>query len=477
MSGGTLAAVLSENVASASVPSSVLFSTIRAATLFAAGQAGAAGASAVTATALAEGVVRAMLLSKLKVVAGFVLAAGVVASMASLVGIGVLATEPHQPPATTRAAIPDGQPQTATKPIVVPEDGAVTHLAWSADGKVVAAVSVTSEPMELRDQEGKNPETHWFSISKIKLWDARTGKLKQALGAERKTDIHDIAFSPDRKTAAIAVSKWPEKMYSRYVQRAGDPPAPGKSREIRIVDAETWALKRTVTVDNGSLQALVFSPDGKTLAFGGSSVRVVGGAYVKLWDVPNEKLKGGTKFEPPSVLSRGDGGVWQLTFSPDGTVLAAGDARGRLRLFDARTGEVKQVWDPAHSGPVRGVAFCPGERLLVSVGDKAVKLWDVPTRTLWWTPEGNQGVFAALAFSPDGTLMATGGNVKEGDKYRAEVILWETSNWKPKQTLPDQTVFINTLAFSPDGKTLAIGSGRNQTTAKATGEIKLVPVE
>ncbi len=68
MSGGALAAVLSPNVSSASVPASVASSTIKAASLFAVEQATAAGAISLQAVALAEGVIKTMLLTKLKIV-------------------------------------------------------------------------------------------------------------------------------------------------------------------------------------------------------------------------------------------------------------------------------------------------------------------------------------------------------------------------------------------------------------------------
>ena len=68
VSGGALAAVLSQKAASAGVPTSVVSSTIKAASLFAAGQAAATGAISVKVAALTEGVLKTMLLTKLKIV-------------------------------------------------------------------------------------------------------------------------------------------------------------------------------------------------------------------------------------------------------------------------------------------------------------------------------------------------------------------------------------------------------------------------
>jgi RNA polymerase sigma factor (sigma-70 family) len=494
VSGGALAAALAQNVAPAAVPIAVLSSTIEAATLFAAGSAAAAGLISDTAAALTEGVVKTMLLaklkvSKLKVATAVFLAAGLVTSAARLVILPLPAGELPAPETATPATQDEGKPHTAPRPVFVHEDGAVMHLAWSPNSKIVATVGVNNEPIESRYGEGKKPQWALFNVSTIKLWDARTGELKRSLGAERKTTIYDIAFSPDGKTAAAVLNKYP------------DPPRDHGKNEVRIVDAETLAVKRTIEVEGGGIQAIAFSPDGKTLAIGGGSLLAASGSFVKLWDVQNERMKGGTKFEDRRtvmtnsalVADRAGRGVDHLTFSPDGKVLA-GANRSQVLLFDGQTGDLKQALD-AHSRSVRGIAFSPDSRTLVSGSeDKTVKLWDMQTGKLRQTLQGNKGMVAAVAFSPDGQLLATGGTVRkrsehpEDDKSIPELILWDTKTWKVKETLPDKNVYLNTrpnayvrtLAFSPDGKTLAISYGRigeGLGLGQATSEIYLHRLE
>src|SRR5262249_57944183 len=94
------------------------------------------------------------------------------------------------------------------------------------------------------------------------------------------------------------------------------------------------------------VHAVAFSPDGKTLSMGGASPRVKGGCFLKLWDVQKEKLIGGTK--ETKEAEEGSGfpeAVTSLAFSPDGKLLAAGCADGKLRLFDGRSGELQKGWD------------------------------------------------------------------------------------------------------------------------------------
>jgi RNA polymerase sigma factor (sigma-70 family) len=99
LSGGALAALLAQNVASAGVPDSVASSTISAASCFAAGQA-ATGPVSVKVAALAEGVVRAMLIGKLKAVVAVVLVLGVVAAGATVFARRTTAEDGIQPPAS-----------------------------------------------------------------------------------------------------------------------------------------------------------------------------------------------------------------------------------------------------------------------------------------------------------------------------------------------------------------------------------------
>jgi hypothetical protein len=193
-----------------------------------------------------------------------------------------LTAQSQEPKASSKAILTATQdrrtPKTDAKSVVVRDDALLTRLAWSSDGKVVATVGTTYESVEVRDSEGKNPRKAQAQRSTIKLWDARTGEFRGSLGDEKKTHITAIAFSPDKKMAAIAVSN--------AVERG--------SWEVRLVDAKTWELKRKLGGD-GLVLALAFSPDGKRLASGGTSHLVDKGSFVKLWDVQNEKLIGGSK--------------------------------------------------------------------------------------------------------------------------------------------------------------------------------------
>jgi hypothetical protein len=98
------------------------------------------------------------------------------------------------------------------------------------------------------------------------------------------------------------------------------------------------------------------------------------------------------------------------------------------------------------------------------------------------TLEGSRGRVVALAFSPDGQLLATAGAGEEG---KSEVLLWDAKTWRLEKACAQQMMQVNALAFSPAGRTLAIGAGNPYTSTsdtgedrpKTPGELRLIPLE
>ncbi|MCI0379869.1 MAG: WD40 repeat domain-containing protein, partial [Gemmataceae bacterium] len=421
--------------------------------------------------ALFKGGIQTMFLTKLKT------ATAVLALMTALaVSAGGLlyqtqAAGPQPPAKAEKPAAREGdKPQAALKPIVVKEDAYLKRVAWSQGGEVVATIGTTFDLVEKGDSKSLVPS------DTVKLWDPGTGKLKGSVPEEKYTSISALAFSPDKETVVIASGR----SYEREIPEV----------EVRLLDAKTLKLKHKVShVSFGVVfrwSAVAFSPDGKRLALAG---RDEGGYCVKLWDVKNVKLIGGTKAgerlfdDPDAVPPERKIDVTCLAFSPDGKLFAGGDSDGKIRLFDGQTGETKAVLDDRHSGSVEGIAFSPdGKTLLSGSRDKTVKLWDLPKGKLLRTLEGHKGAIMSAALSPDGKLLATGGNFAEekGDKWHVEVILWDTQTGERKRTISDVTVPVLSVAFSPDGRALAVGGGMTyglKEGGKATGAMTLIPLE
>jgi WD40 repeat protein len=148
--------------------------------------------------------------------------------------------------------------------------------------------------------------------------------------------------------------------------------------------------------------------------------------------------------------------VTGLCFSPDGLTLAVARSDGTVALWDRATGNIRQVIQ-AHSRKVKTLAFSPDGNILATGGaDKAIKFWDTATG------EPHHLVFPvqrveidALAFAPDGAMLASALAHGKGGKGSEQIVLWDALTGKEMGRLPGHAKLISSLAFSMDGATLA----------------------
>jgi WD40 repeat protein len=282
-------------------------------------------------------------------------------------------------------------------------------------------------------------------------------KTKQPLGpplSGHRDAITDIAISPK---APILASASKDKTIILWDLRTGKPLGP------------------PLTGHQDKVYMIAFSPDGQTLASAGTDKTVI------LWDVKTQKPLG-----PP--LTGHDDEVRTVAFSPDGQVLASAgsgiilwDVKTRRQLIkipgdydrvswspDGQTlaaglGVPLKLWDVAairltnisgsEDGGAAIVACSPDGKLLATVGkDNIIKLWDPKTRKTLGPPlTGAASDIFTLAFSPDGQTLASGGS--------EQVILWDLKTRQPQgPPLSGQEGPAYSLGFSPDGSLLAAGS-------------------
>ncbi|SIO62611.1 WD40 repeat [Singulisphaera sp. GP187] len=227
-----------------------------------------------------------------------------------------------------------------------------------------------------------------------------------------------------------------------------------ESGHVHLLDFSNKTERRLPVGEPGRAKptfVLAFAPGGLTLA---TSVWAVpgGSTRVTIWDVAT----GRRQAEYPGRQDR----VSNLAFAPDGrsVFIVSGATLRRWRLLDP---EPEFASPSGHADEAWTVAFSPDGRLLASGGDdtdelNTIKLWDPVTGRLIRQWSGGRGTVASLAFSPDGRLLVSG-HLEPTDNVR----LWETGSGRMVATLVGHTDCVRSVAFHPDGALLAsAGSDR-----------------
>jgi WD40 repeat protein len=267
------------------------------------------------------------------------------------------------------------------------------------------------------------------------LMNERTTKqsLWLSLSAYLLCAMHGIAWA--QKPELVVQTGHSFNASSIAISRDGTTLASSSSldKTIRIWDVTSGTELRTFKGDSSG-NSVAFSPDGKTLASGSVD------KTIKLWDITSGKellaLKG------HSDLAQ------SLAFSPDGKMLASGGNDKMIKLWDVTSGvELRTLI--GHSDDVNSVAFSPDGKTLASGGqDETIKLWEVISGTELRTLKGHS---YSVAFSPDGKALASGG----GD---TTIKLWDVTSGVELRTLKGHSDSVDSVAFSPDGQTLASSS-------------------
>ncbi len=150
-------------------------------------------------------------------------------------------------------------------------------------------------------------------------------------------------------------------------------------------------------------------------------------------------------------LSGHSGGVNDVAWNPDGTIIASASRDSTIRLWNAATGKPLQILT-GHIDWVNSVAWSSDGKTLVSAGsDNSIKLWNTTTGELIKTLSGHSKVVNGVAWSPDGKTLAF-------PSLDNRIKLLNATTGKLIKTLSGHSKVVNGVAWSPDGKTLASAS-------------------
>jgi WD40 repeat protein/serine/threonine protein kinase/tetratricopeptide (TPR) repeat protein len=351
-----------------------------------------------------------------------------------------------------------------------PHDGLIIQeLAISPDGQTLATATTARN----------NP----LSPGAAYLWSLNDGKQLGPPWSHRGGGVDSVAFSPDGKQVVTGSWDHTARIWDVATRQPVGPPLAhtGPVWVVRFTPdgqeiltggeygVTLWGRLPRVhmlakpPVHSAHVHDLAICPDGKTLVTVHRDAASRGAIH--MCQLPRG-------FSRPAVSARGtsSGAVgivaqsltWfrrhLASFNPDATRLVSGGKDGYVRLFDTATGQPECLGSMPFRHPWKAVdvtAFSPGGRFFAtSSRDRTaisdVRIWESATGR----PSGQAIPFmnhiAAMAFSPDEKILATGG-------YDCTVRFWDTSTGKPLGPPLLQGDIVLSLAFSPDGKMLAVG--------------------
>jgi WD40 repeat protein len=295
-------------------------------------------------------------------------------------------------------------------------DGHVLGLSFSPDRRLLASAGVDGTVKTWRVSDCEAARSPDFNPKAVHALRGHAGEMR------------GVAFSPDGLQLASA----------------------GADATVLCWRTADGELLHTFRGHDRAVNRVAFSPEGVLLASAGED------RTVRLWNLAAgrevRKLEGHSQ------------AVRAVAFRPDGRQLASTGNDSTLRLWDTGTGREISCLMGHWCEDITGVAYMPdGARVLDCSGhpfDASVKAWNTDEATPTWRGfAGQEGDIVSVALDPQATTLATGST--DGG-----IFVWNVGDRQPRHRLLNQGGLVTAVAFSPDGRLLASATSR-------TGRLKL----
>lgn len=294
-------------------------------------------------------------------------------------------------------------------------------------------------------------------------------------------DLPPLAIARPERSGAV-----------KALQRSPNAPVlamPGL-RQVLLFDGAMQPMG-ALPIDEATVEQLAFAPDGTQLVAAVGEVGRRGAAA--LFDVRSGRRLGtfGKERDVPlavaahagaGVVALGGAGkrttllrqldgselasgahddfVLALAFSPDGTLLAAGDRAGDVKLWESSGSGLVEAWN-AHRGGVTAIVFARnGQRLFTAGGDGSVRAFDPNSGKELWKQQAHDGQALALALGPDGRLASCGSD--------GRIVLLDAGG-KVLGKSPAAGEWLYAVAFDGDGKQMLAGDWQGRLHTFAPG--------
>ncbi len=294
------------------------------------------------------------------------------------------------------------------------EHQGILSIAWSSDSKLLA----------IGGQAYKN------QYGLLKVWDITTGRQVQSL--QSLNDQLSVAISPDQQTLVSG----------------------GFDMQLKLWDFSSG--RELESIQNPfRVRQVAFSPDGRLVLANGELTNSTTSYGFRLWQVSAQR-------ELRLLVERNE--VMGAAFSSDGRFVALAEEKAINLCVLPEVSDCRRL---SWAGSATDVALSPDNRLIAVGAGKQVKLLDATTGQELRAMPGHNDQASRVVFSPDGSLLISGEvNTLPDVGGFSLVRIWDVNTGRALRVLGEQSVLgdpmrdIVALAFSPDGRLIASGDGR-----------------